>query len=133
MSHCPATLRSVSALDPAQAVVTRQIRLEIGPKINGKSFDMDRVDIQAKLNTTEIWRIANTTGIDHSFHLHGFSFQVLDGSGVPIPKWEDTVNIKKGGSVRIIVEFKDYPGTRMFHCHTLSHEDFGLMGILEVQ
>jgi FtsP/CotA-like multicopper oxidase with cupredoxin domain len=129
----PATLRPVPALDPAKAVATRTISLQLGPKINGKSFDMDRVDIRAKLNTMEIWRISNTTGIDHPFHLHGFSFQVLDGSGVPIPRWEDTVNIKKNASVRIVVEFRDYPGKRMFHCHTIVHEDLGMMGILEVE
>jgi FtsP/CotA-like multicopper oxidase with cupredoxin domain len=129
----PATLRPVPALDPSKAVTTRTIRLEIGPKIDGKTFSVDRVDIRAKLNTTEVWRISNTTPADHSFHLHGFSFQVLDSSGVPIPRWEDTVNIKKNGSVRIVVEFRDYPGKRMFHCHTLEHEDSGMMGILEVE
>jgi suppressor of ftsI len=129
----PATLRPVPALDPAKAVATRTIRLEIGPTINGKSFSMDRVDLRAKLNTTEIWRIVNTTGIDHPFHLHGFSFQVLDSSGVPIPRWEDTVNIKQNRSLRIVVEFRDYPGKRMFHCHTLAHEDHGMMAILDVE
>jgi FtsP/CotA-like multicopper oxidase with cupredoxin domain len=129
----PTTLRPVTALDPARAVATRQIRLEIGPKINGREFSMERIDLKAKLNTTEVWRIADTTGIDHWFHLHGFSFQVLDGSGVPIPRWEDTVNVKKNSSVRIAVEFRDYPGKRMFHCHTLAHEDGGMMGVLEVE
>jgi bilirubin oxidase len=129
----PATLRPVPALDPAQAVATRRINLEIGPRINGRSFSLNRVEFRAKLNTTEIWRISNTTPIDHSFHLHGFSFQVLDSSGVPIPRWEDTVNVRKNSSVRIVVEFRDYPGKRMFHCHTLAHEDAGMMAILEVE
>ena len=62
MSHCPAVLVPANGGPLSVAVVTRQIRLEIGPRINGKSFDMDRVDIRAKLNTTGIWRIANTTG-----------------------------------------------------------------------
>jgi suppressor of ftsI len=35
--------------------------------------------------------------------------------------------------VRIVVEFRDYPGKRMFHCHMLAHEDAGMMAILEVE
>jgi FtsP/CotA-like multicopper oxidase with cupredoxin domain len=125
-------LRPVAALDPAKSAVNRTINMANG-QINGKSFSQSRVDVRAALNTTEIWLVVNPNPIDHSFHLHGFSFQVLDSSGVPIPRWEDTVNIKRNGRIRIIVEFRDYPGKRMFHCHTLSHEDFGLMGILEVR
>jgi FtsP/CotA-like multicopper oxidase with cupredoxin domain len=128
----PDTLRPVPALDPSKAAATQKISMANG-QINGKSFSMTRVDVRAKLNTTEVWTILNPNPIDHSFHLHGFSFQVLDSKGVPIPAWEDTVNIKKNGRIQIIVEFKDYPGKRMLHCHTLAHEDVGLMGILEVQ
>jgi bilirubin oxidase len=128
----PTTLRPVAALDPARAVATRKIDFYNG-LINGKQFSLTRVDVTAKLNTTEVWQILNPNADDHPFHLHGFSFQVLDSKGVPIPAWEDTVNVPKNGSVRIVVEFRDYPGKRMFHCHILSHEDGGMMGILEVQ
>ena len=37
---------------------------------------MKRVDVSARLNTTEIWQIENVVGMDHPFHLHGFRFQV---------------------------------------------------------
>jgi FtsP/CotA-like multicopper oxidase with cupredoxin domain len=132
----PAVLRPVPALDPSKAVTTRTIRLTadaVGSTINDRPFSMDRVDIRAKLNTTEIWRITNTLPADHPFHLHGFSFQVLDSSGAPIPRWEDTVNVRKNSTVQLVVEFRDYPGKRMFHCHMLAHEDAGMMAILEVE
>jgi len=130
----PATLRQVPALDTAQAVARRVIVLSQG-LINGKAMDMSRVDISARLGTTEIWEIENIVGMDHPFHLHGFHFQVLDRNGVPTPyrTWKDTINVPRHETMRIIVHFDDYPGKWMFHCHILAHEDQGMMGILELK
>jgi FtsP/CotA-like multicopper oxidase with cupredoxin domain len=87
------------------------------------------------LGTTEIWQIENLVGMDHPFHLHGFSFQVLDRNGEPEPyaSWQDTVNVPAHSMVRFAVRFEDYPGKWMFHCHILDHESAGMMGILEVR
>jgi FtsP/CotA-like multicopper oxidase with cupredoxin domain len=130
----PAQLRSIPALDPAKATRTRVIAFSQG-LINGRTMDMNRVDVSAKLGATEIWQIENLVGMDHPFHLHGFQFQVLDRNGVPEPfrSWKDTVNVPKHESVRIIVRFDDFPGKWMFHCHILDHEDHGMMGVLEVR
>lgn len=130
----PRTLRPVPPLDPAQASATRLVVLTQG-FINGRAMDMDRVDVRAALGATEIWQIENLVGMDHPFHLHGFRFQVLDRNGVPEPfrRWKDTVNVPKHETARIIVRYDDYPGFWMFHCHILSHEDHGMMGILEVR
>ena len=51
----------------------------------------------------------------------------------PYRRWEDTVNVPKHETVRIIVRFDDYPGKWMYHCHILDHEVHGMMGILEVK
>jgi FtsP/CotA-like multicopper oxidase with cupredoxin domain len=103
--------------------------------IDGKTMDLNRVDLVARLGTTEIWEVDNVVGMDHPFHLHGFHFQVLDRDGVPEPyrSWQDTVNIPKHSEVRIVVRFEDYPGKWMYHCHILNHEDAGMMGILQVR
>jgi FtsP/CotA-like multicopper oxidase with cupredoxin domain len=130
----PATLRPVPPLDPATATATRLVVLFQG-FLNGKLFDPNRVDVSAPLGATEIWQVENPLGMDHPFHLHGFRFQVLDRNGVPepFPAWKDTVNVPKGELVRLIVQYTDYPGKWMFHCHILDHEDHGMMGILEVR
>lgn len=130
----PAVLRPVPALDPATATVTRPIIFHHA-LINGRRFNHHRVDIVARLGDTEIWEIENRDAMDHPFHLHGFSFQVLDRNGVPEPfcSWKDTVNVPRGQSLRIIVRFHSYPGRRMFHCHIMDHEDYGMMGMLEVR
>ena len=103
--------------------------------INGKTMDMARVDVSAKVGATEIWEIENVVGMDHPFHLHGFQFQVLDRDGVaePYRSWKDMLNIPKHSTARIIVRYDDYPGKWMFHCHILDHEDHGMMGVLEVR
>jgi bilirubin oxidase len=130
----PDTLRQVPALDPAQATATRLIVLQQG-FINGRVFDMHRVDITAPLGATEIWQVENIVGMDHPFHLHGVRFQVLDRDGVPepFPAWKDTVNVPRHSVVRFIVQYESYPGRWMFHCHILEHEDHGMMGILELR
>jgi bilirubin oxidase len=130
----PPTLRPVPALDTADASITRVVTLSQG-LINGKAMDMDRIDFSAKLGATEIWEIENIVGMDHPFHLHGFQFQVIDRNGVPEPfrSWKDLVNVPKHQTARIIVNFANYPGKWMFHCHILDHEDHGMMGILEVK
>jgi FtsP/CotA-like multicopper oxidase with cupredoxin domain len=129
----PSSLRPVPALDPAAATATQTLVLREAV-INGKFFDPNRVDITTRLNATEIWTIQNLDAQDHPFHLHGFSFQVLDRNGVPEPfrAWMDTVDVPKHSTVRIIVEYRDYPGRRMYHCHIVDHEDYGMMGVLEV-
>jgi len=103
--------------------------------INRQEMDMGRVDVRARLGTTEIWQIENLVGMDHPFHLHGFQFQVLDRNGTPVPfrTWKDTVNVPKHETVRFIVRFDDYAGKWMFHCHIFEHEDMGMMGVLALQ
>jgi bilirubin oxidase len=130
----PQVIRPIEPLDPADVTTERVMSLTQG-FINGKTMDLARVDEVASLGTTEIWTIENLVGMDHPFHLHGFSFQVLDRNGVPdaFPKWEDTVNVPKHETVRFIVRFDDYAGKWMFHCHILDHENAGMMGVLEVR
>jgi FtsP/CotA-like multicopper oxidase with cupredoxin domain len=130
----PTTLRPVPWLDTTAVTAHRVLALSQG-LINGKTMDLRRVDVTVPLGATEIWEIENLVGMDHPFHLHGFRFQVLDRDGVPepFPQWKDTVNVPKHETVRLIVKFEDYPGLWMFHCHILSHEDAGLMGVLEVK
>ena len=130
----PPTLRSVPALDPTEAVVERRMTLTKN-RINGQMMAMDRIDEVAELGATEIWKVENLVGMDHTFHLHGFQFQVIERAGEPEPhpRWKDLVNVPKRSTVRFIVRFDRYPGKWMFHCHILDHEDAGMMGVLEVR
>jgi FtsP/CotA-like multicopper oxidase with cupredoxin domain len=130
----PATLRPIPALDPADATATRVVVMTQG-FLNNRPMDMSRIDETAVLGATEIWELENLVGMDHPFHLHGFQFQVLERNGAPEPfrAWKDTVNVPRHQSARLIVRYDNYKGKWMFHCHILTHEDNGMMGVLEVR
>ena len=107
--------------------------------INGKKMNINRIDEQVQLGTTEIWEIANRSrmmSMPHSMHLHDVQFQILTRNGQIPPHHEqgrkDTVLIMPGETVRVISRFHDYTGVYMYHCHMLEHEDDGMMGQFEV-
>src|SRR5712691_5259216 len=103
--------------------------------INGKTFDMARVDVEMRVGQIELWEIQNPTDMDHPFHIHGTQFQVVEverNDRISRPAyraWKDTINVARGETVRIAV-CQQLPGLRMYPCHILEHEDQGMMGIL---
>jgi hypothetical protein len=44
--------------------------------------------------------------------------------------WRDTVVVPPNGRTRIWVQYKEYTGKTVFHCHFLAHEDTGMMATL---
>lgn len=109
--------------------------------INGRVFQMEEVadDEIVQLGSKEIWEFHNTGGgmmrmmdMPHPIHLHGKQFRVIERSGVMHEGyvdegWKDTVLLMPGERIRILVEFDDYPGMFLYHCHNLEHEDMGMM------
>jgi FtsP/CotA-like multicopper oxidase with cupredoxin domain len=106
--------------------------------INGKSFDMNRIDEVSKVGQVELWEVINEADMDHPFHVHGTQFQIVEhekDGNITTPSyraWKDTVNIVAGETVRILLR-QDLPGPRMYHCHILEHEQLGMMGTVDVQ
>ncbi|MEN1970647.1 multicopper oxidase domain-containing protein [Lentibacillus sp. N15] len=141
----PSKLTTIDKMNPDDAVKTREFAFQgMGPmvNINGKQFDMDRIDETLQMNDTEIWEITNESGMGmmggtvHPFHAHGVQFQVLDRDGDPPPAnetgWKDTVLVHPKETVRVIATFK-HSGEFMYHCHILEHEDAGMMGQFKVE
>lgn len=130
----PADLAPAPDLDAGDVTETRDFRLS-GTSINGDDMDLDRIDTTVELGSTERWRVRNTDGQPHNFHIHDVQFVVesVDG-GAPPPEltgWKDTVFVPEGREVELLVRFTDYadPDTPyMYHCHLLRHEDSGMMG-----
>jgi len=103
--------------------------------IDGKAFDPNRVDQFGRLNTTEEWTVKNSSFFTHPFHIHINPYQVTKINGQPFDalSYEDTTPVEKnGGSITFRTRFLDFPGTWVFHCHILGHEDGGMMGIVQV-
>ena len=102
--------------------------------IDGRTFDDDRIDQTVTLGATEEWRLRNTSPDWHPFHIHVNDFQVIEIDGEPVDafSWEDTTPIPAFGEIVIRTRFLDFPGTFVYHCHILDHEDQGMMGVVEV-
>ena len=100
--------------------------------INGRTFDPDRIDTRAALNTVEEWEFVNSSMMDHPMHIHTNPFQVVDPGGGAARSWKDMVLVRAGDRVRVRAAFRDFTGTVMYHCHILDHEDLGMMGRLEI-
>ena len=104
--------------------------------IDGRSFDMARIDHAVKLGDVEIWQVSSQPtmmmDIPHPFHIHGVHFEVLRWDGKPARAVDqgrrDTVLID--APTELLVHFTQ-PAPRMpfmYHCHILEHEDMGMMG-----
>jgi len=111
--------------------------------INGISFTgMDHAyKIMSGLGTYEVWEVINQSGMDHPFHQHVNSCQVLSITGgdsayaslyTSIPALKDVVIVPKMGRVTMLVPVMDWDGMAMFHCHIIEHEDIGMMGIWDI-
>ncbi len=145
--HLPDKLSEIGPIRPGDAVNyfrPRQFYLTMRHMqwtINGRVFQMEEVadDEIVRLGTTEIWEFNNTGGgmmnmmnMPHPIHLHGKQFRVIERGGVAHEGyvdegWKDTVLLMPGERIRILVNFDDYPGMFLYHCHNLEHEDMGMM------
>jgi blue copper oxidase len=123
-------------------VETREVSLDMGMggmmmggggfAINGRPYDMARIDFAVAQGTVERWHIRSKM-VAHPFHVHGVRFRVLSENGAaPRPEntgWKDTLLVP--GEAEIIARFDQSARQEtpyMFHCHILEHEDAGMMG-----
>jgi FtsP/CotA-like multicopper oxidase with cupredoxin domain len=111
-----------------------QDRFPSGFAINGKQFDPNRVDDRASIGTVQKWQLINSSPEEHPFHMHIDYFQVIQKNGRRFDAngFQDTVVIPRQGSVTILIDFEDYTGKFVYHCHILNHEDHGMMGTIVV-
>jgi suppressor of ftsI len=87
------------------------------------------------LNTVEEWKISNASPEWHNFHLHVDDYQIVREDGKALkgePQWADSIAVAPGKTITIRIPFRDYPGTFVFHCHVLVHEDHGMMAVVKV-
>ena len=158
-SDLPATLRPVPRLDPADAVITRNLTLDRVTDGYGRPEFLlnkarweDPVTETPKLNTTEIWNFINVSPNGHPMHVHLVTFGVLSRRKFDVGRFNatgeivftgperlppnengmrDMVRVPAGHVVQIIAHF-DVPGRFVWHCHVLDHEDHEMMRPFEV-
>jgi len=109
--------------------------------INGKDFAVSPLTVTSQVGTYEVWEIKNRSSMDHPFHQHVNSVQVISINGgdsgydslyTTTPAWKDTVIVPRWGSATLLVPVLDYTGSTVFHCHIVEHEDIGMMGIWNI-
>jgi hypothetical protein len=102
--------------------------------VNGGKFNANVMDFTMLTNTAEEWVISSDEMQDHPFHIHINPIQVtkIGDQVLYPPRWCDTINIPAGKSVTIRHRFGPYTGTAVFHCHILTHEDSGMMALIEL-
>jgi len=135
-SAVPTALVPIAKL--ADPVLTRDFSFDGMSKINGREYDMNRIDFQVPFGQVERWRFTTAGNAPHPVHVHGASFQVLSRSGGrnrTFPwegGWKDTVLLEDRETVEILIRFEAYRGVYLIHCHKLEHEDMGMMSNFEV-
>jgi spore coat protein A len=104
--------------------------------------------------TAEVWKLINLTAFPHPIHIHLVQFKILhrrpfdlerfqkDGmivyTGPEVEPeahengWKDTVKAEPGMVTSIIMQFKEYTGDYVWHCHILEHEDYDMMRPMKV-
>jgi spore coat protein A len=172
-SRIPQYLVKTSSLEPTQPLRTRDLTLietteqmgtEVRPilllgtrNLTGRPQPYTWADSPTEYpvaNTSEIWRLINTTVDTHPIHLHLAHFLILDrqpydvdrfettrnllftGPAVPPEPYEagvkDVVRANPGEVTRILVSFSDFFGPYVWHCHILEHEDNEMMRPMDV-
>jgi len=96
--------------------------------------DFGRVSAAPKYGTREIWTLKNGGGgWDHPIHIHFEEGQVLarNGSAANVPAWEkgrkDVYRLRPSGSITLTMQFRDFGGVFMEHCHNTVHEDNAML------
>lgn len=107
-------------------------------RLDGRLFDMTRIDYRLPINQVQVWEVENTNdmtgGMVHPYHMHGCEFQIISRNGhAPFANelgWKDTVAVNPGEVVKIKLRVTQR-GLYMYHCHILEHEDTGMMAQYE--
>jgi FtsP/CotA-like multicopper oxidase with cupredoxin domain len=136
----PARLPAIPPLASERVTAERTFRFTtrmMQHTIDGREFDMSRVDARVPLGRLERWTFENDGQFAHPVHVHATHFQVVarrGGRGTVQPweqGWKDTVLLLPDERVDVLLRF-EHRGLFLLHCHNLEHEDHGMMLNFEV-
>ena len=96
--------------------------------------DFGRISAAPRMGTREVWHLVNDGGgWDHPIHIHFEESQILarDGKLSNVRAAErgrkDVFRLTPGGRVTITMQFRDWGGMFMEHCHNTTHEDNAML------
>ena len=106
--------------------------------------------LQPRLGSIEEWKFLNNNNDEHPIHIHVNDFQVtyyldpyrgietgpemwaVDNANVPAPNLGPEESVIQQGALNLRMQFDDFAGLFVMHCHRLNHEDNGLMMLVNV-
>jgi len=123
----------------------------IGFQVNGHVFDANQPrmlelrptaeelanapeDSNGPQTGTDSWIISSIDpSRNHVFHIHTNDFQTTrtDPLGNTETLWRDSLLVKYGQPQTILTRYEDFDGKTVLHCHLLSHEDMGMMQVIQ--
>jgi manganese oxidase len=142
MSQVPEVLIPNPDLSNVKNVRVRNFEWGMRVRTNSDSGDMlaaaySRISARPSFGTgatREVWNLKNGGGgWDHPVHIHFEEGQILkrDGSFSNVPLAErgrkDVYRLRPGGEVQITMQFRDWQGMFMQHCHNTVHEDHAML------
>jgi FtsP/CotA-like multicopper oxidase with cupredoxin domain len=99
-----------------------------------RDANFNRISAAPRFGTREVWHLVNDGGgWDHPIHIHFEEGQILarNGSFANVPLAErgrkDVYRLTPGGTVTITMQFRDWGGMFMEHCHNTTHEDNAML------
>ncbi|MBK7828223.1 multicopper oxidase domain-containing protein [Nannocystis sp.] len=101
------------------------------------------------LGATSKWALRSGAWGPHPFHIHVNPFQLASVScdavkpgdkpidplvNLDIEKniWRDTLLVQKGCTYEVFTRYENFAGKFVQHCHILTHEDQGMMEVIEI-
>jgi FtsP/CotA-like multicopper oxidase with cupredoxin domain len=96
-------------------------------------FDVNRISALPVPGTAEIWHLNNGGGgWDHPIHIHFEECQTLARDPGPLPATEalarkDVWRLRPGGKVTLFLQFREFTGMFVEHCHNTTHEDNAML------
>jgi len=93
--------------------------------------DYGRISAQPGFGTSEIWTLVGGAGWDHPIHIHFEEGQILSRNGSAPSLAEsgrkDVYRLHPNGTVVLQIQFRDWGGMYMEHCHNTMHEDNAML------
>jgi FtsP/CotA-like multicopper oxidase with cupredoxin domain len=99
---------------------------------DGFGANLQRISAAPRSGTSEVWHLVNGGGgWDHPIHIHFEEGQTIARDG-GVPDHErlgrkDVWSLGPGGRVSVYLQFREFAGTYVEHCHNTVHEDHAML------